>query len=115
MLHLDSSGSPIPLKSRLFQTFMNKKNFLQIELSYRDTFPHAQFAQLLAALLSIVFMLFLGFVDDVLDLRWRFKLLLPTMASFPLLMVYYVSSNRTEVVVPLILRPFLGLDTVNLG
>jgi len=81
----------------------------------RDTFPHAQFAQLLAALLSIVFMLFLGFVDDVLDLRWRFKLLLPTMASFPLLMVYYVSSNRTEVVVPLILRPFLGLDTVNLG
>ena len=60
-------------------------------------------------------MLFLGFVDDVLDLRWRFKLLLPTMASLPLLMVYYVSSNRTEVVVPLILRPFLGLDTVNLG
>jgi len=81
----------------------------------RDTFPHAQFAQMLAALLSIVFMLFLGFVDDVLDLRWRFKLILPTMASFPLLIVYYVSCNRTEVVVPLILRPFLGLDTVNLG
>merc|ERR1712212_299675 len=81
----------------------------------RDNFPHAQFAQMLAALLSIVFMLFLGFVDDVLDLRWRFKLILPTMASFPLLIVYYVSCNRTEVVVPLILRPFLGLDTVNLG
>ena len=80
----------------------------------RDSFPHATFAQKLAGLLSIVFMLFLGFVDDVLDLRWRHKLLLPTMASFPLLIVYYVSSHRTEVVVPLLLRPFLG-DTVPLG
>ena len=80
----------------------------------RDNFPHATFAQKLAGLLSIVFMLFLGFVDDVLDLRWLSKLILPTMASLPLLIVYYVSSNRTEVVVPLLLRPLLG-DTVPLG
>ena len=57
-------------------------------------FPHEEFTQLLAALLSISCMLLLGFADDVLDLRWRHKLLLPTMASLPLLMVYYVTTNR---------------------
>ena len=71
-------------------------------------FPHEEFAQLISALLSISCMLLLGFADDVLDLRWRHKLLLPTMASLPLLMVYYVTTNRTDIVVPLILRPVLG-------
>ena len=36
------------------------------------------------------------------------------MASLPLLMVYYVTTNRTEVVVPTLLQPLLGL-TINLG
>ncbi len=76
----------------------------------RDNFPYAQFVQLVAALLSITCMLLLGFADDVLDLRWRHKLLLPTMASLPLLIVYYVSSNRTDIVVPLFLRPVLGVN-----
>jgi UDP-N-acetylglucosamine--dolichyl-phosphate N-acetylglucosaminephosphotransferase len=73
-------------------------------------FPHAQFVQLIAALLSITCMLLLGFADDVLDLRWRHKLLLPTMASLPLLMVYYVTTDRTDVVLPLILRPIFGTN-----
>lgn len=72
-------------------------------------FPHEQFVQLLSALLSISCMLLLGFTDDVLDLKWRHKLLLPTLASLPLLVVYYVTANRTEVVVPLFIRPFLGI------
>ena len=88
--------------------------FIMIPLCFppyqRDIFPYAQFVQLIAALLSITCMLLLGFADDVLDLRWRHKLLLPTMASVPLLMVYYVSSNRTDIVVPLILRPLLGTN-----
>ena len=33
-----------------------------------------------AALLSICFMILLGFSDDVLDLRWRYKLILPLVA-----------------------------------
>ena len=41
------------------------------------TFPHSELVQLVAALLSISCMLLLGFADDVLDLRWRHKLLLP--------------------------------------
>lgn len=73
-----------------------------------------QFAELLAALLSICCMLLLGFADDVLDLRWRYKLILPTVASLPLLVVYYVNFNSTTFVVPIPLRQFFGLS-VNIG
>ena len=30
--------------------------------------------------------------------------LLPTVAALPLLVVYYITTNRTDIVVPLILR-----------
>jgi UDP-N-acetylglucosamine--dolichyl-phosphate N-acetylglucosaminephosphotransferase len=33
-------------------------------------------------------MIFLGFTDDTLDLKWRYKLILPTVASLPLLVSY---------------------------
>ena len=96
--------------------------FVLIPLTYKDhlhldlldqhqpaaDFPHSEFVQLVAALLSITCMLLLGFADDVLDLRWRHKLLLPSLASLPLLMVYYVTTNRTEIVVPVVLRWLLG-------
>ncbi len=77
----------------------------------KRVFPHNEFAELLAALLSIACMLLLGFADDVLDLKWRHKLLLPTLASLPLLIVYRVTTNRTDVVLPLI----LGSGNVDLG
>ncbi|KAG8179866.1 hypothetical protein JTE90_007046 [Oedothorax gibbosus] len=73
-------------------------------------FPHHEFVELVAALLSICCMLFLGFADDVLDLRWRHKLLLPTMASLPLLMVYYVTYNGTTVIIPTPFRSIFGND-----
>lgn len=41
-----------------------------------------------AALATICFMLFLGFADDVLDIPWRVKLILPCVASLPLLIAY---------------------------
>eukprot|EP00096_Caligus_rogercresseyi_P014775 TRINITY_DN7262_c0_g1_i1.p1 TRINITY_DN7262_c0_g1~~TRINITY_DN7262_c0_g1_i1.p1 ORF type:complete len:397 (-),score=98.03 TRINITY_DN7262_c0_g1_i1:95-1285(-) len=77
-------------------------------LVQKDAFPHEEFARLLAALLSISAMLLLGFVDDVLDLKWRHKLALPSIASLPLLVVYYVVADRTDIVVPLMFRPLLG-------
>ena len=49
--------------------------------------------------------LLLGFVDDVLDVPWRVKLLLPALAALPLLSAY---TGPTGVVVPLPLRPLLG-------
>ena len=77
--------------------------------------PPTQFVQYLcAALLSVCCMTFLGFADDVLNLRWRHKLLLPTVASLPLLMIHFVSGGSTTVILPTIVRPFLG-RTLYLG
>lgn len=39
-------------------------------------------------LASIVVMLLLGFVDDVLNVRWRYKIILSAVGSLPLLMSY---------------------------
>ncbi|KAG0369949.1 glycosyl transferase family 4-domain-containing protein [Gamsiella multidivaricata] len=78
------------------------------------TFPNLKLAELLSALLSIQSMVFLGFADDVLDIRWRFKMPLPAIASIPLLMVYWVNSGVTYIVVPIPLRPILG-QLVDLG
>jgi UDP-N-acetylglucosamine--dolichyl-phosphate N-acetylglucosaminephosphotransferase len=57
-----------------------------------------------SALLSINFMLFLGFTDDVLDWPWRYKLFLPSVASLPLLCCY---TGSTSILVPIPLRQFL--------
>ncbi|XP_044576525.1 UDP-N-acetylglucosamine--dolichyl-phosphate N-acetylglucosaminephosphotransferase [Cotesia glomerata] len=128
------------IKANLFGIDMNKRNggkvpealgvvsgciflitlFLFIPIPFTDnifdnsTFPHHEFVELLAALLSICCMLLLGFVDDVIDLQWRYKLLLPTIASLPLLMIYYVNYNGTLIIVPKPLRCWFGLS-VNLG
>ena len=56
--------------------------------------------------------MFLGFVDDVLDVPWRVKLVLPTIASLPLVMAY---AGHTAVVVPKPLRAALGMDILELG
>jgi UDP-N-acetylglucosamine--dolichyl-phosphate N-acetylglucosaminephosphotransferase len=83
--------------------------FLFIPIPFLDH-SELQFTQFICALLSICCMIFLGFADDVLDLRWRHKLILPTLASLPLLMVYIVSGGSTTIIVPIPLRPLLGYD-----
>lgn len=69
-----------------------------------------QFVEFITALLSICCMIFLGFADDALDLRWRHKLMLPTLATLPLLMVYYTNFNSTVIIVPKPLRLYFGHD-----
>ncbi|KAJ3140907.1 tunicamycin resistance protein [Physocladia obscura] len=71
------------------------------------TFPHDTLGQYLAGLLTLFSMLFLGFVDDVVDIRWRVKIWMPLFACIPLLMVYMVTYNVTHMVVPVPLRGFL--------
>lgn len=73
-----------------------------------------QYVEFIAALLSICCMTLLGFADDVLDLKWRYKLLWPTIASLPLLMVYRVSFDLTIVIVPAPLRFMFGYS-VDIG
>jgi UDP-N-acetylglucosamine--dolichyl-phosphate N-acetylglucosaminephosphotransferase len=65
---------------------------------------HMKLLEINAALLSICFMLFLGFSDDVLDWPWRYKLILPTVASLPLLCCY---NGSTTIVVPIQLRSWI--------
>ena len=48
--------------------------------------------------------LLLGFADDVLDLPWRYKLVLPAIASLPLLATY---TGPTTVLIPSPLRQLL--------
>ncbi|KAF8679022.1 hypothetical protein HU200_045774 [Digitaria exilis] len=65
-----------------------------------------------AALASVCFMILLGFVDDVLDIPWRVKLALPTIASLPLLMAY---AGGTSIIIPKPLSPYVGLTVLELG
>ena len=58
-----------------------------------------------AGLLAITMVVLLGFVDDVIDLKWRHKFIVPTVASFPLLMAY---RGPLSVVVPKAFRVFFG-------
>lgn len=90
--------------------------FLFIPLRFYETLAfdielsNHQFIEYLAALLCICCMIFLGFADDVLDLKWRDKVFLPTIASLPLLMVYFATSNSTTIIVPKPLRFLIGFD-----
>ena len=59
-------------------------------------------------------MIFLGFADDVLDLRWRHKVLLPTVASLPLLMVYLVNGGSTTIILPAPIPSLMGLKQLDL-
>ncbi|UJR09659.1 hypothetical protein I4U23_013893 [Adineta vaga] len=77
-------------------------------------FPNHKFVEYLAALLSICCMVLLGFADDVLDLRWSVKLLLPMIASLPLLLVYFANYHSTTIILPKPVRPYLGQQW-NLG
>lgn len=77
-------------------------------------FHSLQLVELISALLSICCMILLGFADDVLNLRWRHKLLLPTIASLPLLTVYYVNFNRTTIMMPILFRDIIG-SSIDIG
>lgn len=57
------------------------------------------------AMACVTFMTLLGFADDVLDLKWRYKLVLPLFASLPLLVNY---THKTTVIVPHIVRPLVA-------
>ncbi|KAI8822883.1 UDP-N-acetylglucosamine--dolichyl-phosphate N-acetylglucosaminephosphotransferase-like protein [Fimicolochytrium jonesii] len=80
-----------------------------------SSFPYNKLAQFLGGLLALMSMLFLGFADDVLDIRWRVKIWMPLISSMPLLMVYAVTYGGTDVVVPVPLRALIGSKLLPLG
>lgn len=44
-------------------------------------------------------------MDDVLDLKWRYKIVFPVVASLPLLVNY---PGTTDIAIPIPLRMILG-------
>ncbi|KAI9202355.1 UDP-N-acetylglucosamine--dolichyl-phosphate N-acetylglucosaminephosphotransferase [Polychytrium aggregatum] len=86
-----------------------------LDLQAQAEFPHQRFAHVLGGLLSLFSMLFLGFADDVLDIRWRVKIWFPFVATLPLLMVYYVSGGLSTIMIPKILWSVMDTRTIDLG
>jgi len=80
-----------------------------------ELFSYLTLTSFLSALLSISSMLLLGFVDDVLELRWRHKLYLPTLATIPILTVYLISGSSTYISIPRFLQDFIGLESIDLS
>ncbi|XP_066913004.1 UDP-N-acetylglucosamine--dolichyl-phosphate N-acetylglucosaminephosphotransferase-like isoform X1 [Clytia hemisphaerica] len=96
---------PVPFVTRWMENMVGQE---------QTVFPHNEFVEFIAALLSICCMILLGYADDTLDLKWRYKLILPTLASLPLLMVYFVNFGSTTIVIPKPLRDIIGIN-LNLG
>jgi UDP-N-acetylglucosamine--dolichyl-phosphate N-acetylglucosaminephosphotransferase len=69
-------------------------------------------AQANGAVTSVTVMLLLGFVDDVLDVKWRYKILLSFFGAIPLVLPY---DGSLSVVVPVPLRDLVGSSVVYLG
>lgn len=46
-------------------------------------FPHHSLSTYLASLLSLLIATFLGFLDDLFDIRWRYKLPIPSQCHLP--------------------------------
>ena len=82
---------------------------LTVNIPFEYTVLSQNLISYLGGLLAICWMILLGFVDDVLELKWRHKLWIPTIASLPLLAVYYMNIGRTVVILP------LKLGIVDLG
>ncbi|CUE64812.1 UDP-N-acetylglucosamine-dolichyl-phosphate N-acetylglucosaminephosphotransferase, putative [Bodo saltans] len=64
------------------------------------------------AVTTIAVMLLLGFVDDVLDVRWRYKLILSVFGAMPLIMGY---EGALSVAVPIPLRDYIGSAFLYIG
>ncbi|KAL3689472.1 hypothetical protein R1sor_015781 [Riccia sorocarpa] len=89
--------------------------FLAVAIVFQPIFftpDHAWLPEYNAGLMCICFMLFLGFVDDVLDLPWRVKLVLPSIAALPLLMVY---AGHTTILIPKPMQGLVGTSLLELG
>ncbi|KAI9691268.1 MAG: tunicamycin resistance protein [Bogoriella megaspora] len=81
---------------------------------YLHRFPHSKLASYLSAILSLQSVVILGLGDDLFDIRWRHKVLIPAFASIPMLIVYFVDFGVTQIVVPTFLRPYFG-ELLDLG
>ncbi|VDN54130.1 unnamed protein product [Dracunculus medinensis] len=84
--------------------------------SNESPFPHEKLLIFMSAIVGICCAILLGFADDMLDLRWRHKLLFPTLSSLPLLLVYYATGSSTTIIVPSIVRKIIPVsENIDIG
>uniref|UniRef100_A0A0X3NNV1 UDP-N-acetylglucosamine--dolichyl-phosphate N-acetylglucosaminephosphotransferase n=2 Tax=Schistocephalus solidus TaxID=70667 RepID=A0A0X3NNV1_SCHSO len=110
---------PMPFRQHILAAFGifssdNANSCKHIFLQEQATLFKTKLIPFLAALLSICCMIFLGFADDVLNLRWRHKLLLPTLSTLPLLMVHLANLGTTRILIPIPFRNIFGVS-VDIG
>ena len=87
--------------------------FLVVTILFQSIYLDKNFTNsYISALLSICFMVLLGFVDDIVDLRWRYKLVLPMIASIPIVMAY---TGSTSLPLPRLLHSVFGSNVIELG
>ncbi|KAK6521642.1 tunicamycin resistance protein [Arthrobotrys conoides] len=111
---------PFPFYEYLVQTSGGGNRDVEFEVQQSvigrtlHRFPHNKLGEYLSAILSLQSMVFLGVADDLFDIRWRHKILLPAIAAIPMLVVYYVDFGVTVISIPTVLQPYLG-RLLNLG
>ncbi|KAK9893775.1 hypothetical protein P389DRAFT_212899 [Cystobasidium minutum MCA 4210] len=109
--------APLPYYSHFLPpTSLSSKDLKEgITADAGVAFPHHSLTTYLASLLSLLIATFLGFLDDVFDIRWRYKLPIPIIASVPLLVVYFAGHGVTDIVLPRILglRKLLNVEHVS--
>lgn len=99
------SYEPVP-ESLGLASGLGYQIFNTLQLLYGKWTQNHEFQVLqTAAILSISFCVFLGFCDDVLDLRWKYKIILPIIASLPLLINY---TGSTDIRLPNFLWGYFG-------
>ncbi len=88
--------------------------FLSVVIMMLFLYPSAEVSvniNCMAGMLTVSFMVLLGFIDDVVELPWRYKIILPTIGMIPLLAAF---DGLTTVVTPRFLYPITG-PIVDLG
>ena len=65
-------------------------------------------------MLSLALVVILGNYDDLFDIRWRHKVLIPAIASIPMLAVYYLTYGVTHIIIPVQLERYVG-NMIDLG
>lgn len=95
---------------RLLHRFPHNKvpSLFSIAKSRTCVLMMLQLASYLSAILSLQSIVLLGIGDDLFDIRWRHKVLIPAISAIPMLIVYFVDFGVTQMVVPTPLRPYLG-------
>lgn len=69
---------PVPYLKHIFGSKHSEDT-----LSMATAFPHHSLTSYLASLLSLLIATSLGFLDDLFDIRWRFKLPIPSEIYLP--------------------------------